>query len=425
MKVAAAEALAALAREEVPDEVSAAYAGRKMEFGPEYIIPTPFDPRLISTIPIAVAKAAMRTKVARKPIANMDAYRLELAARRDPTAGRMNLIFGKLKNNPQRMIFAEGEDEKVIRAAVQWRDNGYGMPILVGRVEKVKETMKRMGVKDTEGLTITNASLVKNLEPYIDHVYKRLQRQGWQKRDCARAVKNDRNIFAAAMLTRGDGDAMITGVTRNYNVCMQDIMRIIPTRKNHLLFGLTIMIAKGKTVFLSDTTMHELPTPEELAQIAIRTEEKARQMGHDPRVAFLSFSTFGNPMREKAQRIRDAINVMNTLEVDFEYDGEMAADVALNKDLLALYPFSRLSAPANVLIMPALHTAHVSSKMLQELGDGVTIGPIVMGLEKPAQVAQMNANVSDIMNLAAIAAAEAIESQGKKITPIRKAAQKK
>lgn len=424
MKIAAAEALAALAREEVPDEVSAAYAGRKMEFGPEYIIPTPFDPRLITTIPIAVAKAAMKTKVARKPIENLFNYRLELAARRDPTANRMSLIFGKLKNNPQRMIFAEGEDEKVIRAAVQWRDNTYGIPILVGREQKVKDAMKRMGVKDISGITIINASLVKDLDPYINHVYKRLQRQGFLHRDCARLVKNDRNIFSAAMLMNGDGDALITGVTRNYNVCMQDIMRVIPTKKNHLLFGLTIMIAKGKTVFLSDTTTHELPSPEELAQIAVRTAEKARQMGHEPRVAFLSFSNFGNPMREKAQRIRDAINVMNTLEVNFEYDGEMSADVALNKDLMALYPFSRLSAPANVLIMPALHTAHVSSKMLQELGDGVTIGPIVMGLDKPAQIAQMNANVSDIINLAAIAAADAIEAQGKKVTPLRKAAKK-
>jgi malate dehydrogenase (oxaloacetate-decarboxylating)(NADP+) len=424
MKVAAAEAIAALAREEVPDEVSAAYAGRKMEFGPEYIIPTPFDPRLITTIPIAVAKAAMKSGVARKPITDLAAYRIELAARRDPTAGSMNLIFGKIKNNPQRVIFAEGEDEKVIRAAMQWRDNGYGAPILVGRVDKVKASMKRMGIKEHEGITITNASLAGNLEPYIDLVYKRLQRQGFQRRDCARLVKNDRNIFSAAMLVHGDGDALLTGVTRNYNVCMQDVMRVIPTKKGQLVFGLTIMIAKGKTVFLSDTTVHELPSAEELAQIAVHTAHKARQLGHDPRVAFLSFSTFGNPMREKAQRVREAINVMNSLEVDFEFDGEMSADVALNKDLMALYPFCRLSAPANVLIMPALHSAHISSKMLQELGDGVTIGPVVMGLDKPAQIAQMNSNVSDIINLAALAAADAIESKEKKVAPIRKVAKK-
>lgn len=414
MKIAAAEALAELAREEVPDEVSAAYAGRRMEFGKDYIIPTPFDPRLITTIPIAVAKAAMRTKVARKPIQNIHSYRLELAARRDPTAGRMNMIFGKLKNNPQRVIFAEGEDERVIRAAVQWRDNGYGTPILVGRLEKVKANMKRMGIKDENGFQIINASLVKDLEPYIEHAYNRLQRKGFLRRDCARVIKNDRNIFSATMLALGEGDALITGVTRNYNVCMQDIRRIIPDKKNQLIFGMTIMIAKGRTVFISDTTVHELPTAEELAQIAIMTAAKARQMGHDPRVAFLSFSTFGNPMREKAQRIRDAVTLMNGLDVDFEYDGEMSADVALNKDLMALYPFSRLSAPANVLVMPALHSAHISSKMLQELGDGVTIGPIIIGLEKPAQIAQMNSTVSDIINLAAIAAIDAVESKAGK-----------
>ncbi len=421
MKIAAAEALAQLAREEVPEEVSAAYSGRKMEFGKEYIIPTPFDPRLITTIPIAVAKAAMKTKVARKPITDLDTYRMELAARRDPTAGRMNLIFGKLKNNPQRIIFSEGEDERVIRAATQWLDHGYGTPILVGRVEKIKESMRRMGIKNAQ-FEIVNASLIKDLEPYIDYAYGRLQRKGFLRRDCARVIKNDRNIFSATMLALGHGDALITGVTRNYNICMQDIRRIIPNKENQLVFGMTIMIAKGRTVFISDTTLHELPTAEELTQIAVMTAEKARQMGHDPRVAFLSFSTFGNPMREKAQRVRDAITIMDGLDVNFEYDGEMSADVALNKDLMALYPFSRLSAPANVLIMPALHSAHISSKMLQELGDGVTIGPIIVGLDRPAQIAQMNSTVSDIINLAAIAAVDAIEA---KAGQVRKTTSKK
>lgn len=426
MKIAAAEALAELAREEVPDEVSAAYAGRKMEFGREYIIPTPFDPRLITTIPIAVAKAAMRTKVARKPIQNIHSYRMELAARRDPTAGRMNLIFGKLKNNPQRIIFAEGEDERVIRAAMQWHGNGYGTAVLVGRTEKIKANMKRMGIKEENcSFEIMNASLVKNLEPYIDHAYARLQRKGFLRRDCARVIKNDRNIFSATMLALGEGDALITGVTRNYNICMQDIRRIIPEKKSQLVFGMTIMIAKGRTVFISDTTVHELPTAEELSQIAVMTAAKARQMGHDPRVAFLSFSTFGNPMREKAQRIRDTVALMNAMDVDFEYDGEMSADVALNKDLMALYPFSRLSAPANVLIMPALHSAHISSKMLQELGDGVTIGPIIVGLDKPAQIAQMNSTVSDIINLAAIAAIDAIETKSENKSPVSKNKAKK
>ncbi len=414
MKIAAAEALAALAREEVPDEVSAAYAGRKMEFGRDYIIPTPFDPRLMTTVPLAVAKAAVKSGVARKPIENWGTYKVQLAARRDPTTNRMSILFEKLKNNPQRMIFAEGEDEKVIRVAQQWRDNGYGTPVLVGRTDKVKEHMKRMGIKDSKGIDIVNAATIGDLEPYIAPLYRRLGRQGYLRRDVARLVKNDRNIFAASLLAQGDGDAMITGVTRHYNVCMQDISRVIPSRRDHLLFGLTIMIAKGRTVFLGDTTTHELPEPAELAQIAIFAAQKARQMGHEPRVAFLSFSTFGNPMREKADRIREAVKILDRMadggkKVDFEYDGEMSADVALNKDMMSLYPFCRLSGPANVLIMPGLHSAHIASKMLQELGDGVTIGPIVMGLEKPAQICQMNASTADIMNLAAIAAVDAMD----------------
>ena len=414
MKIAAAEALAMLAREEVPDEVSAAYSGRKMQFGPEYIIPTPFDPRLITTIPVAVAKAAVRTKVARKPIKDWEAYKMQLAARRDPTANRMNMLFEKLKANPQRMIFAEGEDEKIIRSAAQWRDNGYGTPVLVGRLEKVKTAMKRMGVVE-KGIEILNAAIVKDLNPYIDYLYDRLSRQGYLRRDVARGIKNDRNIFAASLLAHGDGDAMITGITRNYSVCMNDITKVISTKKGQPLLGVTIMIVKGKTVFLADTTMNELPTPEELAQIAVCTAEKARTMGHEPRVAFLSFSTFGNPMREKAARIRDAVKLLDEMNVDFEYDGEMSADVALNKDLMALYPFCRLSGPANVLVMPALHSAHIASKMLQELGDGVTIGPVIMGLEKPAQVVPMNATVADIINLAAIAAVDAINGKQTKL----------
>jgi len=424
MKIAAAEALAQLARDEVPEEVSAAYSGRKMEFGREYIIPTPFDPRLITTIPVAVAQAAIKTKVATKQITDFDAYRMELAARRDPTAGGMNSIFGKLKNNPQRIIFSEGEDERVIRAATQWRDNGYGTPILVGRSEKIKTVMKRMGIKETQDITIINASLVENIEPYIDVAYSRLQRNGFLRRDCARVIKNDRNIFSSAMLALGEGDALLTGVTRNYNVCMNDIKRIIPL-KEELTFGMTIMIAKGKTVFISDTTTNELPTAEELAKIAVMTAKKARQMGHEPRVAFLSFSTFGNPKREKAERIRDAVKIMDGMLVDFEYEGEMSADVALNKDLLALYPFNRLSAPANILIMPGLHSAHISSKMMQELGDGVTLGPIMVGLEKPAQIAQMNATVSDILNLAAIAAIDAIDAKASQEEVILKKVAKK
>ncbi len=421
MKVAAAEAIAALAREIVPEEVSAAYAGRKMEYGKDYIIPAPFDPRLMTTVPIAVAQAAMRTGVARKPITDFVAYKHELAARRDPTANSMQHIFDKVRENPQRVIFAEGEEEKIIRAAVQWRDNGYGTPILVGRVERIQESMKKMNIENPETIEIANAAVSKHVDEYIDYLYPRMQRNGYLYRDVARMVKNDRDIFASCMLALGHGDAMITGITRNYSVSLENVSRVIDTKKDEFLFGISLVVAKGKTIFFSDTTVQELPTPHQLAHIAVKTAEKARKMGHDPRVALLSFSTFGNPKREKSVRIIDAVKLLDSMNVDFEYDGEMSASVALNKEMLSLYPFCRLSAPANVLIMPALHSAHIASHMLQELGDGVTIGPVLMGLERPVQIAQMNATLSEILNLCAITAMEAIEEKQAKVTPIAKA----
>jgi len=420
MKVAAAEALAALAREDVPEEVAAAYSGRKMQYGPEYIIPAPFDPRLMTTVPVAVAQAAMRTGVARKPITDIAAYKKELAARRDPTANSMQQIFDKVRGNPVRMIFAEGEEEKVIRAAVQWRDNGYGSPILVGRVERIKDTMKRMAIVEPDTIEIANAAVSPHVDAYIDYLYPRMQREGYLYRDVARLVKNDRDIFASCMMALGHGDAMLTGLTRNYNVSLNNVKRVIETREGEFLFGLSMVLAKGKTLFFSDTTVNELPEPEQLAQIAARSAAKARKMGHEPRVAFLSYSTFGNPMREKAARIREAVQLLDATKVDFEYDGEMSASVALNKEMMALYPFCRLSAPANVLVMPGLHSAHISSQLLQEMGDGVTVGPVLMGLSRPVQIAQMGASLGEVLNLAAIAAMEAIEARDAKVAPIAK-----
>ena len=418
MKVAAAEAIAALAREEVPEEVSAAYSGRKMEYGPEYIIPAPFDPRLMTTVPVAVARAAMRTGVARKPIIDIAAYKKELEARRDPTANSMQHIFDKVRANPQRMIFAEGEEEKIIRAAVQWRDNGYGAPILVGRADRIQASMKKMLVVDYENIEIMNAAVSPHVEEYIDLLYPRLSRQGYLYRDVARMVKNDRNIFASCMLALGHGDALITGITRNYTVSLENITRVIDVKHDAFLFGISMIVAKGKTLFLSDTTVQELPDADQLAHIAVKTAEVARKMGHEPRVALLSYSTFGNPMREKSARIRDAVHVLDGMKVDFEYDGEMSAGVALNKEMMSLYPFCRLSAPANVLVMPALHSAHIASNLLQELGDGVTIGPVTVGLQRPAQIVQMTATISEIMNLAAVAALESIIEKENKVAKI-------
>lgn len=431
MKIAAAKALAALAREPVPDEVMTAY-GKKLQYGPEYIIPAPFDPRLITTIPVAVAQAAMDSGVARRPITDIQKYKQELQARRDPTANTINLIFDKVRANPQRMIFSEGEEERVIRAAVQWKEHGLGEPILVGRSERIKETAKAAGIQGIDNIRIANALVDDNLvDEYIDYLYPKLQRQGFLHRDVARMLKNDRNIFSSCMLMMGHGDAMITGLTRNYYRSLENISLVVPQKEGKTIFGLTVLMAKGgKTVFVSDTTVNELPTAEQLADIAIATAEKARQMGHEPRVAFLSFSNFGNPKREKAQRIRDAVAILDTKDVDFAYEGEMSAGTALDKNMLKLYPFSRLKEPANVLIMPALHTANIASSMLHELGDAIEIGPMLMGFCKPVQIAQMGSTVSDLLTLSAMAAIEAIENNkdckpSLKSVPTEKASAKK
>ncbi len=411
MKVAAAEALAELAREDVPDEVLAAY-GHELHYGPEYIIPTPFDPRLITTIPIAVAQAAMDSGVARRPIKDFDAYRRELGARLDPAANSMTNIFEVVRQNPQRVIFAEGEEEKVIRAAIHWRDNGYGHPVLVGRPDRIRQTIQKLGIKHADDLEITNAAVSTHLSRYIDYLYGKLQRKGFLKRDVERMVKNDRNIFASCMIACGHGDVVITGLTRNYYRALENICRVIDTKPGESLFGVSMLVSKNRTVFISDTAVQELPSEQELADIAVRTARKVQQIGHEPRVALLSYSNFGNPMKEKSKRIRDAVAILDSRnDINFEYEGEISADVALNPELMALYPFCRLSGPANVLIMPALHSAHISANLLEELGVGTVIGPILVGLSKPVQIVSMNASVADIINLAAIGSIDAIEEK--------------
>ncbi len=409
MKIAAAQALAGLAREEVPEEVRSAYAGRSMAFGEDYIIPTPFDPRLIYRIPLAVARAAMETGVARKPIEDFAAYEQALKARLDPTANTMNRIFEQVRAHPQRIIFAEGEEEKTIRAAISWRDYGYGTPILVGRVEKIHAMMRKMSITDTDGIEISNAAINPHVDAYTATLYGKLQRQGFFYRDIARMVKNDRNTYSACMLEAGHGDALITGLTRSYGRALDTISRVIDVRVGQFPMAVSVCVAKGRTVFIADTMVQELPDARQLADIAVHTARVARRFGHEPRVAFLSFSNFGNPMREKSVRLRDAVAMMDArTDVDFEYDGEMGADVALNKELMSLYPFCRLSAPANVLVMPALHSANIVSGMMQELGNGSVLGPVLVGMDKSVQIVNMNASVSDIINLAAVAAMEAI-----------------
>ena len=410
MKIAAAKSLAMLAREHVPDEVSAAYAGKRMQYGPEYIIPVPFDPRLITTVPPAVAKAAMQTNVAKKPILDMESYIHELGARLDPTYNSMNLFFKRIVENPKRIIFAEGEEEQIIKAALMWRDNGYGTPVLIGRERRIKEVLARISENLTlDGIEIQNASICTRVDDYIEYLYKRTQRIGLLHRDCVRLVKNDRNIFASCMLACNDADGMVTGLTRGYAVCLEEILKVIDKKEDSTIFGLSILVSDHKIIFISDTTVHELPDANELASIAIATAQKAREFGHEPKVALLSFSNFGNPMRDKASRIRDAVQILDQQNADFEYDGEMSADVALNKELLKLYPFCRLTSPANVLVMPGLHSANVSSKLLQELGAGAFIGPILVGLAKPVQILQMGSTIAEILNLAVIAAIDSME----------------
>ena len=410
MKIAAAEALAALAREDVPDEVDAAYSGQRLRYGPDYIIPVPFDPRLIGAVPMAVARAAMASKVARKPIEDMDDYRQELRSRLDPTADSLHSMFENVRAAPKRVVFAEGEEERTIRAAIAFRSAGYGEPVLIGREARIRETMAAAGLAHFDDLEIHNAKVSKNNTRYAEFLYGRLQRRGSLQRDCQRMVNQDRNIFAACMLANGDADAMVTGLTRSFAACFDEISRVIDPLPDHVLYGLSILVARGRTVFIADTTVNEFPSPVQLADIAVQTATKARLMGHEPRVAFLSFSNFGQPLRERAQHVRDAIALLDGREVGFEYDGEMSADVALDFELKQrLYPFCRLSGPANVLIMPALHAANIGAKLLQKLGDATLVGPLLIGLEKPAQVVQMGATVNEIVTAAAIAAHDAIQ----------------
>ncbi|MBX7147353.1 MAG: NADP-dependent malic enzyme, partial [Alphaproteobacteria bacterium] len=414
MKIAAAEALAQLARQDVPDEVDAAYAGRRLRFGPDYIIPVPFDPRLIREIPPAVATAAIASGVAQKTISNMDSYRVELAARLNPTSAMLGLLFERLQNQNMRVVFTEGEEEKMVRAALAFRNAGYGIPILLGREDRIAQTMKAAGLGSIDNLEIQNARISSRNQHYTDMLYKRLQRKGLLYRDCQRMVNLDRNIFAACMVMEGDADAMISGLTRNFSTNLEEITKVIPTQDNKILMGLSVIMSQDKAVFLADTSVHELPSAEELVNIAIQTADKARKLGHEPRVALLSFSNFGNPQGIRAQRIQEAIQILDRKKVDFEYDGEMQADVALDFTLMKKrYPFCRLTGPANILIMPALHSANIASGVLQKFGGKTMIGPLLMGLQKPAQIVQPGSNVSDLVHTAALVALDALDSKEK------------
>jgi malate dehydrogenase (oxaloacetate-decarboxylating)(NADP+) len=403
MKIAAARALAALAREDVPDEVAAAY-GARPKYGPDYIIPVPFDPRLISDIPPAVAKAAMETGVARKPIADMEAYRHQLRRRLDPIAGVLQGVYEKLHRRPQRVVFAEGEEEQVIRAAAAFVHQGLGSALLVGRENRVRETAQALGVELGGNIKIINAAMSSRNAAYAAYLYERLQRQGFLQRDCQRLVNQDRNHFASCMVALGDADAMVTGVTRNFSVALEDVRRCIDPKPGHRVMGISLVLARGRTVLVADTAVTEMPGANDLAEIAIEAARVARAFGYVPRVALLAFSTFGHPPGERSERVQEAVRLLEHKRVDFEFDGDMAADVALNMELREAYPFCRLSGPANVLIMPAFHSASISTKMLMELGGANVIGPMLVGLDRSVQIVPLSANDAQLVNMAAIAA---------------------
>ena len=403
MKIAAAHAIADLARQQVPEEVAAAYGGRASSFGPEYIIPSPFDPRLMEIVPAAVAKAAMDTGVAQKPIDDLDEYRTRLRARLNPTTSVLTLAYEAARANPKRVVFAEGEEEVVLRAAIQFRDGGYGIPVLVGR-EGLHDKLRAMGVADAESFEVHNSVNSPHVPEMVEMLYQRLQRRGYLRRDIERMVNRDRNIFGSLLLKLGLADAMITGTTRTYSQSMREVRRVIDHAEGKTPFGVHVLVDQHHTIFMADTTVNERPTAEMLADIAERTAQVARRMGHEPRVAFLSYSTFGNPPGSWLDNIREAVAILDQRGPGFEYEGEMAPDVALNEKVMKNYPFCRLSGPANVLIMPGLQSANLSAKLLRELGGGAVIGPMLVGMEKPVQVATMASTASDLVTLAVLAA---------------------
>ena len=404
MKIACARALADLAREEVPDEVALAY-GTKLSFGRDYIIPTPFDPRLIYRIPPAVARAGMDTGAARRPIVDMDGYELSLKTRMDPTASILRGINARARSSQARIIFAEGDDERVLRAAVLYQRQGFGKSIVVGRESDVRQRLEAAGLGDAAGeLEVVNAANTEHLEDYKNYLYQRLQRKGFDTTDVHRLAARDRHVFGSLMLAHGHGDGLVTGVTRKSAHVLELINHVYDVGPHDGAVGVTAILSKGKIILISDTLVHEWPDENDLADIAERGAGVARALGLDPRVAFVSFSTFGYPISERAEKMRIAPDVLLKRGVDFEFEGEMAVDVALNVNEMKKYPFSRLTGPANVLVVPARHSASISVKLMQEMGGATVIGPILTGIDKPIQICSTVSSVNDILNMAAIAA---------------------
>ena len=405
MKTAAADAIAKLAREIVPEEVAAAMGGETPSYGKEYIIPSTFDPRLISVIPVAVARAAMSSGVARKNIENFDIYSEQLKQRLDPSVTIMQGINSKIKKNKKRVVFADGEDENTLKAAIAFKNSNLGTPIIVAKEKVVKERLKEIGYGENFDIEIVNSTKKDKREKYVNFLFKKLQREeGLLERDCDRMVRNDRVIWGSCMVACGDADAMVTGNTRRYAQSLQKIKKVVEPRPGEIMFGLNMVVNKGKTVFIGDTSVHEYPTSEQLAEIAISAARVVRLFGFDPKVAFLSHSTFGQPLTSRTKHIRDAVEILKNKEVDFKFDGDMQPDVALNNEYADLYPFSEIVGKANILIMPGQHSATISHKMMKSLGGAKVIGPLLIGLGQPIEIAPLRSSTSDILNLASVAA---------------------
>ena len=405
MKTAAAKAIAELAREIVPEEVSAAMGGETPSYGKEYIIPSTFDPRLISVIPVAVARAAMESGVARKNIENFEIYSEQLKQRLDPSVTIMQGINSQIKKTKKRVVFADGEDENTLKAAIAFKNSNLGIPIIVAKEKVVKERLKEIGYGDDFNIEIINSTNKEKREKYVNFLFKKLQREeGLLERDCDRLIRNDRVIWGSCMVSCGDADAMVTGNTRRYAQSLQKIKKVVDPRPGEIMFGLNMVVNKGKTVFIGDTSVHEYPTSEELAEIAISSARVVRLFGFDPKVAFLSHSTFGQPLTSRTKHIRDAVEILKNKNVDFKFDGDMQPDVALNQEYSDLYPFSDIVGKANILIMPGQHSAAISYKIMKALGGAKVIGPLLIGLGQPIEIAPLRSSTSDILNLASVAA---------------------
>ncbi len=416
MKIAAANAIAALAREDVPDEVVAAMGGERPKYGKEYIIPSTFDPRLIVEIPVAVAKAAIKTGVARKEIKDFEVYKEQLKQRLDPSVTIMQGINNQIKKNPKKIVFADGEDENTLKAAIAFKNSKLGIPMLVGKKEKIKEQLKNIGYSENLDIEIINSTDKKKREKYVNYLFQRLQRkEGLLERDCDRMIRNDRVIWASCMVSCGDADGAVTGNTRKYATSLEKINKVIDARPGEIMFGLNMIVNKGKTVFIGDTSVHEYPTALQLAEIAISSARVVRLFGFDPKVAFVSHSTFGQPATSRTKHIRDAVEILQDRKVDFQFDGDMQPDVALNEEYRELYSFSGIVGNANILIMPGQHSAAISYKMMKELGGAKVIGPLLIGLGQPIEIAPLRSSTSDILNLASVAAYSAgVINYGKK-----------